>query len=259
MKIIIKLLVTAAIFTGTWLLLSQIDFQKIFGLKKLHKYSTETISDLINNQLKRNRDNVKDPKRLAILNKIKDRICAGAGIDGGKINVYLFDVNDINAFALPGNNLVVYTGLINDCDSVEELCGVMAHEIGHIELNHVTKRIATDVGISAIISVATNGSGELIADMVEQLSKNAFSRVQETEADNFAVESLEQASINPAAFAGFMKKIAKEQPKIMSQMEWLSTHPDSEKRAEAISKQIRNQYNKVDKVITEEEWGELKN
>ena len=80
-----------------------------------------------------------------------------------------------NAFALPGGHLVLYTGLINASDNFEEVTGVIGHELAHIELNHVMKRLVREIGLSALISMTTGESNpQVVLETAKLLSSSAF-------------------------------------------------------------------------------------
>src|SRR5690606_17374976 len=138
-----------------------------------------------------------------------------------------------NAFALPGNHLVVYTGLINTCDKQEELIGVLGHEIAHIEKRHVMKKLIKELGLSVLLSMAGGGGGSVSSEAVRTLSSSAYDRKLETEADFMSVQYMLKAEVNPAPFADLMYKMATEHD-LPAMVYWISTHPESEERAKEI-------------------------
>jgi len=64
----------------------------------------------------------------------------------------------INAFALPGNHIFVFSGLIERAKTPDEVAGVLAHEIGHLELRHPTRGLVQQLGLSAVISMMFGGN-----------------------------------------------------------------------------------------------------
>jgi len=256
-KALLQFLLMAAIFFAAWFGLSKIDYVRLFHLSGINKKTEKKLGDVIMKTIERTQDEVDDEDALKLMDKIKTRVCEANVIDPADIHVHLVESSEVNAFALPGNHLVVYTGLIGRCDSVSELCGVMAHEIGHMQLNHVMKRLAGEVGITLLVSVATNGNSKVIEKIIKLLSSTAFERSQESDADKFAVECLLQARINPKGFADFMLKIAKLHD-MPEEAEWISSHPDSKKRAEAIRQLYATSKVVYEPAITEEEWTTLK-
>ena len=253
-----QFLVVAGVFGALWFGLTQIDFVKFFNLRGLSQRTEQKIGDMVVKAVEQQKRPVKDAKTQKILNKIADRLCESAPLSPGKVTVHLVKSAEVNAFALPGNHLVIYTGLINHCDSVEELCGVMGHEIGHIALSHVVKRLGTEIGVSVLASVATGAGAETISSIIQTLSSRAFERGQEADADAFSVKTLKKAQIDPDAFAGFMQKLAELEGNVPEVLEWVSSHPDSKKRVDAI-RAMSLQPSFYHKPIDSTDWETLKN
>ena len=79
-----------------------------------------------------------------------------------------------------------------------------------------------------------NGNSEMIKRALKQLSSSAYDRKMETEADLTAVDYLIKAGIDPEPFANFLYRLSDETQNIPQQIYWISTHPESKKRAEEI-------------------------
>jgi predicted Zn-dependent protease len=142
------------------------------------------------------------------------------------------DDKTLNAFAVPGGYLYVYTGLIKFLDSEDQLAGVMGHEIAHAALRHSTKQMTKLYGLDAVRQLVT---GRKDAKMVEQMALSLaslkFSRKHEAEADEHSVHYLCGSNLNAAGAAGFFKKI---KGKEGTPPAFLSTHPDPGNRVKAI-------------------------
>lgn len=257
-KAIYQLSVIVLVFFALWFGLSQIDYVKKFHLNELSKKTEKKLGDVLMETIGDEDEKIDNDTTQVILNKLKERICISNGIKPNEINIHLVLSNNINAFALPGNNLIIYSNLIQNCDSASELCGVMAHEIGHMQLNHVMKRLAGEIGITLLASVATNGNSQVASRIIRTLSTSAFEREQESEADRFAVMSLQKANIDPRGFSGFMLKLAESNTGIPEQLEWISSHPDSKKRADAILHQYMTRTSGFRSPVSEKEWATLK-
>jgi beta-barrel assembly-enhancing protease len=93
------------------------------------------------------------------LDKLILPLCKANTIERDSLKVHIVEKDEVNAFALPNNHLVVYTGLITDCKKQEALQGVLGHEIAHIEKNHVMKKLSKEVGLSVLLSATTGGKG----------------------------------------------------------------------------------------------------
>lgn len=257
-KAIYQLSVIVLVFFALWFGLSQIDYVKKFHLNELSKKTEKKLGDVLMETIDNEYEKIDTDSAQVILNKLKERICNSNGINAHEINIHLVLSNNINAFALPGNNLIIYTNLIENCDSASELCGVMAHEIGHMQLNHVMKRLAGEIGITLLASVATNGNSKVASRIIRTLSTSSFERDQESEADRFAVISLQKANIDPRGFSRFMLKLAESNSGIPEQLEWISSHPESKKRAEAILHQYTTRTSGYSNPLNADDWATLK-
>jgi Zn-dependent protease with chaperone function len=137
----------------------------------------------------------------------------------------------MNAFALPGGYIVVYTGLLDSLPSHEALAGLLAHEFGHVHLRHSTRNIFRSLAGYVIISLITGDMGgfaAIILQQAEQLQSLGYSRKLEQEADQFALQLLHNNQLSINGMIGLfelLKSSSQEAPG-----EWLSTHPDLQKR-----------------------------
>lgn len=157
------------------------------------------------------------------------------GLDDSEYNYrfLVFDSEMINAFTLPGGNILISTGLIGFCDTPEELAAVMAHEMGHVEERHVLARLVKELGIE----ILTSGDQYVIGEVTGLLTSSSFDRKQEEEADLFAAHLLENSGIEPRTLATLFRKLEDETDnELMKQFEIISTHPNFRSRIrEALS------------------------
>jgi|APLak6261667961_1056064.scaffolds.fasta_scaffold00272_14 metalloendopeptidase OMA1, mitochondrial len=176
-----------------------------------------------------------DPEANARVQRIGKRIAEAVGdaLPSAKWEFVVFDEpKTINAFALPGGKVGVYTGLINLAQSDDELAIVMGHEIGHVTARHGAERMSQGLVagvIGAGVGIATNDSRNqdlwrVGYGLVAAGATLAFSRSHESEADYIGIRYAAKAGYNPMAAITFWQKMAKakdgpQPPK------WLSTHP----------------------------------
>lgn len=158
-------------------------------------------------------------------------------------NPYTFSVtvvksDVVNAFALPGGYIVVFTGLMKKAESGEEVAGVMGHELNHVLQRHGLERIVKQLGLMAVVAILVGDQQGLVGLMkqigVELLSLK-FGREQETEADHTGLQLLYRASIDPSGMIRFFERLAE---KDEGRTEWLSTHPMSSARAERLKAEL---------------------
>jgi Zn-dependent protease with chaperone function len=153
---------------------------------------------------------------------------------------YVAEDPGINAFAVPGGYVVVNTGLIQAADSAEEVAGVLAHEVQHVELRHTLKNMVHSLGLRAAIALALGDvSSSALGDMAAQLGELKFSRDLESEADKRGLAALKRAGIGPQGMVSFFDKLRKQEGATPPAL--LSTHPASEDRMQALQAMIREQ------------------
>jgi predicted Zn-dependent protease len=142
----------------------------------------------------------------------------------------------VNAFALPGGYVVVFTGLIKEANSPEEVAGVLSHEINHVLQRHGMERIVKTLGVMAVAAIVLGDQQGLIG-LARQLGVEIvtlkFSRDQETEADTTGLHLLRKAKVDPAGMIAFFERLAQSE-KEQQRIELFSTHPMSAARAERL-------------------------
>jgi predicted Zn-dependent protease len=149
--------------------------------------------------------------------------------------------------------MVVYTGLLEYAKNAEEVAGVMAHEIGHMEKNHVMKKLVKEIGMEMLFTIAAGDAGNDISrETAKVLSSTAFDRKHEREADAFAVETLANANIDPQHLSNFFFRLARKD-NLPEELAWISTHPDTKERSAEIIKQ-KKEYTYTSKPILGTPW-----
>lgn len=257
-----KLLIRAALLIlltlGSWIALSQINWTSVIKINELTKKNKEKLGEIILDTQRTTNKEVKGFP-LSSVNKIKNKICSANNIDTSTIKVYLFQSDEVNAYAIPGRSIIVNSSLITFCDNPDMLAGVLAHEIGHIESNHVSKKLAKEIGISSLLILAggTDNMGT-IKQVLKTLTSTSFDRDYEREADMKAVSYLQHAKIDPTQLAILFEKMADRYGDILKLTEWVNTHPAPEERADEIIKQA--QYNNIQYTpsLSVQEWMTLR-
>lgn len=151
--------------------------------------------------------------------------------------VVVFDSKQVNAFALPGGKIGVYTGLLEVASNSDQLATVIGHEIAHVLANHSNEQVSRNqmasvgVGISSIALSGTAYQGaamEAIGMGVQYGILLPFGRAQESEADLLGLELMSKAGFDPNQSIKLwqnMSKASNGQPP-----ELLSTHPSNSTR-----------------------------
>ncbi len=242
-----------------WFALSRINFMGNEKIEKLSTKNEENLGDLFLKQLYKSYNKIENDSLTGIINEIKDHIKKSNDCDTAAISLYVIRNEEINAFAFPGRNIVVYSGLIEYSRSPEELASVIAHEMAHIEKNHVMNKLTKDVGIALITALINNsGNGEMIGEMVQMISSNYYSRDLEDEADATAVEYLSNAGIDPATLANFLYRFSNDYKDIPKELEWISDHPIAKERAAEILELSKGKVFNQTQIIDSTTWAYVK-
>jgi len=145
--------------------------------------------------------------------------------------IKVIDEPIVNAFATLGGNIYFFRGLLEVAENPEEIAAVLAHEMGHIEHDHVIKKLISEFGISVILGISTGGDVLLMKEIVKAISSGAFSRKQEKEADQFALGTLYDSGINPRHLGVIFKRLQESSPtKDLPEFTLLSSHPSVKSR-----------------------------
>ena len=151
--------------------------------------------------------------------------------------VSVFDSEAVNAFALPGGKMGVYTGLLDVAQNANQLAAVIGHEIAHVMAEHANERMstqfATAVGLGALQVAA--GDDRDRQRVLAALGVGAqvgiilpFSRLHESEADVIGLELMAHAGFDPQASVALWRNMAKANGD--GPPEFLSTHPSKDRR-----------------------------
>jgi predicted Zn-dependent protease len=237
--------------------LMQIDWLTLFKVQKITDKTEQKLGELFWDVFKKTESENTDPYVVNVVDSIVTKICVANSIDRKSITIHILNKDDVNAFAIPNGHLIIYSGLILASDNPEELAGVIAHEMAHIELNHVMKKLVKEVGLSVLISMTTGSSGEIVKETAKMLSSTAFDRSLEKEADLKAVDYLIHAKINPAPFSNFLYKLADKEHETMKYLTWASTHPDSKERAAYVIEYSMDKKVNYETVINASTWSTL--
>lgn len=152
---------------------------------------------------------------------------------------------EVNAFSLPGGFIYVYEGLVEFCESDDELAGVLAHEVAHASFRHVAylrrEQSKFDVvNIPLILAAILSGSEDAAAvaqgvGLLSQAVTSGWSVRAEEAADFGAVQYLKDGPFNPVGILTFMERLAL-RDRSLPAIDWgiYQTHPPSAERAKAL-------------------------
>lgn len=150
------------------------------------------------------------------------------------------DPDTVNAFALPGGQIYVTSGLVELAGTDAQLASVLAHEVAHVTERHIAERLATSYGVQALGAAALGADAGTVSQLVGSVLQQGFllkySRDQELQADRVGVRYLRQAGYDPNAAIAMFRKL--QQASGDGPPVFLSSHPSTGDRIEQLREVI---------------------
>ena len=188
---------------------------------------------------------IKDPFVVGYVNRIGNIILSNLPPQPFKYRFYIIKQHVYNAFATPAGHIFINSGLLEALENEEELAGIIAHEIAHVVSRHISQNVdrspkiglATLAGIAAGIFIGAGGAAALgnavvVGSMAAgQTASLAYSREDELQADQLALDYLTRAGYSSKGLLTAMQKMRNKQWFGSDQIpNYLMTHPASEER-----------------------------
>lgn len=173
--------------------------------------------------------------------RIMKRLIAVSGIEA-EWRVFVVDKPDMppNAFVMPGGKVFVFSSMLPICGDDDGLATVLAHETAHQVARHTAEKLswAPIYMLLGFALYAVTGSDSFNQFIVSSLMEKPSSRHMETEADYIGLMMMAEACFNPRAAIGVWERMLRAEGNnaLMSKMQFLSTHPSSERRIENMMK-----------------------
>ncbi len=196
-RLVLQSIVAISICVALFLLFTQIPAFKEKFNPQISIENEEKIGNALFDFYLKEEKKVSHPTLDSAIKKITYRLVNASGLSDYNYQFMVIKSEQINAFTLPGGRIVIFSGLIDITDAPEQLAAVLAHEIGHAEKKHVTQRLIKELGLTLILGVLTGADAGVLNEILHTATSTVFDRRQETEADDFGLELLEKAQINP--------------------------------------------------------------
>lgn len=154
--------------------------------------------------------------------------------DGGRLGA--------NALALPGGTIILTDQLEALSESDDELAGVFAHEIGHVEHQHSLRQLYRTLGVAFMIAVIAGETEQIVEEVLSLaviIDNFGYSRSFEFEADGHSAEIMERAKRDPFAFVNLLDRVFEKYGLDKDKESgWLSTHPGNGERRDHVQRII---------------------
>lgn len=202
----------------------------------------QSFGDSAFEQIKSQGQNIENSAWDPQLRQITSRLEKSVGITGYNFRFHISKDTNVNAFALPGGNVVILTGLLEQAASGEEIAGVLAHEMAHVARRHSLRTIVQTAGLGVLVQAFfgdTSGLFAVLGEGSQYLLQQKFSRNFEREADDAGWKYLLDAQIDPRGMIQFFEKLKKIEQhsgaELNGTLALLSTHPATEERIEYLN------------------------
>ncbi|HLN21034.1 MAG TPA: M48 family metallopeptidase [Bacteroidales bacterium] len=255
-KAIIQGLITASVFIVVWFAIGQVNWLGVLKIEKTKNNLEEKLGRIFYDLFRNSEEEIDNINIKNTLDSLFSVISTKNGIEND-IKIHILRSDEINAFALPDRHMIINTGLIEASGNQQELCGVICHELAHIESGHVMKKLIKEMGLNVLVSMTSGGGTETIKKAAGILSSTAYDRSLEEEADRIAVDYLINAGIDAKPFASFLYTALNTRNQAAA-LSWISTHPDAEERAMDILEYCSNQSSETILPVSEATWQALK-
>jgi predicted Zn-dependent protease len=193
------------------------------------------------------------PKGVAALDRLVKRLRASR--PEIEVDVAVLESKVPNAIALPGGRVYLFSRLLDRAESVDEIAGVLAHEIGHVANRDGLRKLIHTGGASYLLGLlfgdVTGGATIVLVGQV--LIESAYSREAEAAADGFASGTMLALGRSPKPLGLLLKRIDGNESGIPA---FLSTHPVTDQRLEFLERQVPAHTGEP--LLSEEEWRALK-
>ena len=229
-KLIIEGLLLILIFGAVWVVFAIFPILPHKSVFQISKENETKLGDLLTRNILRTRefDRVNNDTIADALDQVTKRLLPVLESSEYQYKITVFNNDMANAFALPGGNILVSTGLISLTGSPEEMAAVLAHEMGHIEKRHTLSLLLKNFTLTLLFS-----DEALLSEAGSLLLSSAFDRKHEEEADRFGLQLLEKAHINPRFMGTVFRHLKEESGAYNPDMEILMSHPDIDSRIKA--------------------------
>ena len=171
-----------------------------------------TMGSAVVRSMAKDRKVCETPASKAALDRLTSRLAAAASDKPIPARVMLLDWSLVNAFAVPGGQIILTRGLVQRAGSADEVAGVLAHELGHTLELHPEVGIIRALGLAAATQLAFAGSQGTVSNIGLVLTQLRYTRIAEREADAHALRMLKGAGISAKGFGDFFERLEGKTP-----------------------------------------------
>jgi len=172
------------------------------------------------------------------LQELSQRLERVAGVRS-TVKIYVVRAKVLNAFAMPGDYMLVTDSLIDFMEGPDELAGVLAHEMGHLVLRHPLEGVLSQMGVALFLNAISGGGSTELVNIGTMIASISYTRDYERQADQLGLKILNRAQISTQGYADLFVRLTEKERKelanasdVLDLNSLLRTHPFASERAQ---------------------------
>lgn len=222
-----------AVFAGLWLAFAFIFSYSFPEPDSSNKEQEQKLAHYLHEHFLDEHDTLQNSSLQLLVDSVNNRLTKAAGKPGGYFKIWLLKEESRNAFATLDGNIYLYEGMIELAHTPEVLAAVLAHEMGHLVHEDFQSRLTREISMTALLAIFGGGNAQTISELGKTVLGLQYDRQQETEADAYASELLQKASISPDRLTQLFLKLQRaEDQHTPEALNFLLTHPHLSHRIE---------------------------
>ena len=254
-------LLLASVVLGIWGLFWLASDGVDYAVQQMPTSVDRTLGDSAKDSMSDFGEPVKDEEVRALCMAIFDALKVHAPQDQGfEYRLEVLENEMPNAFAMPGGQMVILTGLLEILDTPEEVAGVLAHELAHVYRRHSLKRLLQATGLITLGQIAMGdvaGAAGMLAGAAGMAALQHYSREAEEDADRQGTELMHRAGIDPENLAEAFRKLQAHQNAMLAKSAAKDETSDEEQVADPLQEEAEPEKAPTDEAGTEAEKDEF--
>ena len=202
-----------------------------------------------------------DPEREAAIGAIVKRLLEPVARVPYTFRVTVLDDRTVNAFAVPGGQIILLRGLVERARTPEELAGVLAHEIQHVLHRHATRLLLQHASTGLLLVAISGDLTGVMAYGIESarvLGTLSYSRQLESEADMEGLRMLLAADVDPRGMIAFFETVRSGENGLPAAARYLASHPPAADRIESLKRLAASIPHRSRPLLPDRDWNDLR-
>ena len=212
-------------------------------------------------QLTASRRRCVDPEREAAIDAIVKLLLAPRPSVPYTFRVTVVDDQTVNAFAVPGGQVILLRGLLERTRTPEELAGVLAHELQHVLQRHATRLLLQHASTGLLLAAVSGDITGVMAYGIESarvLGTLRYSRHIESEADTEGLRMLLAAKVDPQGMIAFFETLHAGERGLPTATRYLTSHPLAAERVENLKRLAASAPKKFRPLLPDQDWRDVR-